>query len=58
MFDGVVILWFARPEAAIWKVVGSVKKKNPACLQASRVLEKSMIYDQIVNYLLASLVMS
>jgi hypothetical protein len=34
------------------------KRRTLLAVRASRVLEKSMIYNEIVNYLLASLVMS
>ena len=44
------------PRLENWRITR--KRRTLFALQASRVLENSMIYGQIVNYLLASLVRS
>ena len=47
---------FAAIGAAIEKLVHHPETKNPACFSGEQGSRKSMIYGQILNYLLASLV--
>ena len=48
--------WCGRPWSRGWKVKNRWKTKNPAGFLGEQGSRKSMIYGEIVNYLLASLV--
>ena len=45
-------------QSGLGKLVHHPETKNPACFSGEQGSRKSVIYDQIVNYLLASLVRS